>query len=292
MAYNYNTLKTLDGIIGTLFENIVVTMDTYPKAFNDIFDNAVNAVNLINTMMNNNLIISKEEENEIKQDCFNKYLSKCTYQSPDIVSLVDHEHEEWLEKKNSSIKWRQWEKYSAFLETEKKFSKKNIEAIGKLADKIIDRLEDPEKENYIRVKGLLMGEVQSGKTGSFMAVLHKAVDVGWRFLIVLSGVTNDLRHQTQQRINFDFIGYTLSALSDHQNYGIREKIPNYDIFDIEPLTDLGSDFKKNCSGKILKNDSKKVYILVCKKNAGVLKYLLTWLGGEKSTPQKIKIAEK
>ncbi len=286
MAYNnYYTLKILDGIIGAKFEKIDVTMDTYPKEFNDIFDEAVKFIN----QMKDIPIVSKEEENEIKQDYFNKYLSKCTYQSPDIVSLVDHEHEEWLEKKNSSIKWRQWEKYSAFLETEKKFSKKNIEAIGKLADKIIDRLEDPEKENYIHVKGLLMGEVQSGKTGSFMAVLHKAVDVGWRFLIVLSGVTDDLRHQTQQRINFDFIGYTLSALSDHQNCGIREKILNYDIFDIEPLTDLGSDFnKENCSGKILKNDSKKVYILVCKKNASILKNLLTWLGVEKSTPTKFQ----
>ena len=55
----------------------------------------------------------------------------------------------------------------------------------------------PINASYIKVKGLLMGEVQSGKTSTYMAVLHKAIDVGWRFIIVLSGMTDDLRFQPQ-----------------------------------------------------------------------------------------------
>ena len=271
-----------DSHLDYLFKDLEVTLDTYPLVFEQKYGEVLKQISPILKSTN----VTDDDLNDLKNDCFNKFQNKCSFQSSEIISLVDPDHKEWLKEKTASIKWNQWNAYSNYLKTEKKFNQKNVDAIGDLADKIIDRIEDPEKDTEIKVKGLLMGEVQSGKTGSFMAVLHKATDVGWRFIIVLSGLTDDLRFQTQQRINSDFIGYTLSEREDHQNCGIREVSEHYDFINFEPLTTLHKDFSQNQLSKILKNQEKSVYIAVCKKNSRILNNLLKWLGGDPDSPQK------
>ena len=41
--------------------------------------------------------------------------------------------------------------------------------------------------------------MQSGKTANYTAVMAKAADAGYGFFIVLSGLHNNLRRQTQVR---------------------------------------------------------------------------------------------
>jgi len=69
--------------------------------------------------------------------------------------------------------------------------------------KVGDILANPELE---RVYGLVVGYVQSGKTAHFTGVMARAIDLGYTFIIVLSGVLNDLRRQTQIRLVKDIIG--------------------------------------------------------------------------------------
>lgn len=271
-----------DSHLDFLFKDQDVTLDTYPIVFEQKYGEVLKQISPILKSVN----VTDDDLNDLKNDCFNKFQNKCSFQSSEIISLVDPNHKEWLQEKSSSIKWNQWDAYSNYLKTEKKFNSQYVDAIGELSNKIIDRIEDPEKNAEIKVKGLLMGEVQSGKTGSFMAVLHKATDVGWRFIIVLSGLTDDLRFQTQQRINSDFIGYTLSEREDHQNCGIREVSEHYDFINFEPLTTLHKDFSQNQLSKILKNQEKSVYVAVCKKQSIILNNLLKWLGGDPDSPQK------
>jgi hypothetical protein len=71
-----------------------------------------------------------------------------------------------------------------------------------------------------RRKGLVVGYVQSGKTANFMGVIAKAADAGYRLFIVLSGVTNKLRRQTQDRFDTDLLGRDRSkwiSLTTDQN---------------------------------------------------------------------------
>ena len=57
-----------------------------------------------------------------------------------------------------------------------------------------------------------LGFVQSGKTANFTATIAKAADAGYRIFIVLSGVHNSLRRQTQLRIDEQLV-ITASAMA-------------------------------------------------------------------------------
>lgn len=65
---------------------------------------------------------------------------------------------------------------------------------------------DPASADIYQARGLVVGHVQSGKTTNFTAVIAKAIDAGYRLIIVLSGTTNLLRNQTQRRLDMQLVG--------------------------------------------------------------------------------------
>ena len=109
----------------------------------------------------------------------------------------------------------------------------------------------------IRTKGLVLGYVQSGKTTNFMGVMAKAADSGYRLFIVLSGITDNLRSQTQQRVDESLLG-------DHPENWYR-------------LTDLDRDFAIEGNAANLLNDRSKRLIAVVKKNGFRLRRLKDWI---------------
>ena len=63
-----------------------------------------------------------------------------------------------------------------------------------------------QRDNQLVGYGLVVGYVQSGKTGHFSGLISRAIDEGFTFIIVLSGILNDLRRQTQLRLHKDVFG--------------------------------------------------------------------------------------
>ena len=118
----------------------------------------------------------------------------------------------------------------------------------------------PPGAGTIRTKGLVLGYVQSGKTANYTAVIAKAADAGYRFFIVLSGLNNALRNQTQKRLNRDLIA---------QN-------PEQWI----TLTEAARDFRENTNVNSFLSDHQTMKVLgVVKKHKGRLERLLHWLRG-------------
>ena len=72
--------------------------------------------------------------------------------------------------------------------------------------KVVAHLPNPHGHEEYHCRGLVLGYVQSGKTTNFTAVIAKAADAGYRFFIVLSGIHNALRQQTQDRLNDAALG--------------------------------------------------------------------------------------
>lgn len=70
---------------------------------------------------------------------------------------------------------------------------------------ILDGCGDPEISTPFLHKGLVVGKVQSGKTGNFAGVINAAFDVGYNGVIVFSGLTNKLRDQTRDRLKSDVV---------------------------------------------------------------------------------------
>jgi hypothetical protein len=85
-------------------------------------------------------------------------------------------------------------------------SGKVIKEVSKSSERILGKLGDPTSDRTFYVKGLVVGEIQSGKTGNFNAVINRAIDSGYSLIIVLSGIIEDLRRQTQLRIENDVVG--------------------------------------------------------------------------------------
>lgn len=55
---------------------------------------------------------------------------------------------------------------------------------------------------------MIIGDVQSGKTATYTGLICKAADAGYKVVILLAGITESLRQQTQERIDEGIIGYT------------------------------------------------------------------------------------
>ncbi len=71
---------------------------------------------------------------------------------------------------------------------------------------MVERLTDPTRVEVKQTKGLVVGYVQSGKTANFTGVIAKAIDAGYRLVIVMTGTIEILRAQTQRRIDMELMG--------------------------------------------------------------------------------------
>lgn len=76
-----------------------------------------------------------------------------------------------------------------------------LEDLDESSTKVVANLPNPHGAESYQCRGLVLGYVQSGKTTNFTAVIAKAADAGYRLFIVLSGIHNALRWQTQDRLN-------------------------------------------------------------------------------------------
>ncbi|MET8651007.1 Z1 domain-containing protein [Nocardia aurea] len=98
-----------------------------------------------------------------------------------------------------------WPSYRKLLE-QKKWPEEAIAGLDAATDSVVERLADPTRADSYQSKGLVVGYVQSGKTANFTGVIAKAVDAGYRLVIVLGGTLNLLRAQTQRRLDMELVG--------------------------------------------------------------------------------------
>jgi len=191
------------------------------------------------------------------------------------VSLVDNEayhDEEWVYKRD--IEWTYSDAYEGYLRGEK-WQPSLVQKLSDVGSKILGQLQDPTSEGSWNRRGLVIGHVQSGKTANYMGVIAKAADAGYKFIIVIAGIHNNLRKQTQERIDEGFIGRS----SDPENRVAIGVGRNHDYPCPATLTNINEDFSKNTAAKSgwKINDFGKPIILVIKKNVRTLEALHKWL---------------
>lgn len=196
----------------------------------------------------------------------------------DIGALFESEdYKPWLENRQGDIQekngWYYWERYRKHLLTTKNFPPNIVRRLDEITDKILDRLEDPAKEGAWARRGLVVGHVQSGKTANYAGVICKAADAGYQVIIVLAGLLNSLRDQTQERLDSDFMGFC-TRMKDYVGASRFDKSrrPIYFTTSIE-------DFKKqtaNSFGMELDAVNEPV-LFVLKKNRSTLENLHKWL---------------
>lgn len=119
--------------------------------------------------------------------------------------VISDEHREWYSTTEFHGREWYWPKYQDLL-SEKGWPAEAISAVDDASGKVVERLADPSDPVVYQSRGLVVGHVQSGKTANFTGVIAKAMDAGYRLVIVLSGTLNLLRAQTQRRLDMELVG--------------------------------------------------------------------------------------
>jgi len=216
------------------------------------------------------------------QTARNEFISVNPIEINPSGSLVKDGFRSWLTPERKKRMPRDYiERYLRLLKDNDR-SEKVIAEIERTSEEILERLGDPKSSSSFYTKGLVVGNVQSGKTGNFNAVINRAIDAGYSLIIVLSGIMEDLRSQTQDRIDSDVVGEgVVDKTTDRKGEKGVGKIRRFgeqgdpNVRQIVSITSYKSDFKKTVKESDFSLNNKN--ILVCKKNTGVLKNLLIWL---------------
>ena len=178
----------------------------------------------------------------------------------------------WTAVEKQKIEKFYWERYKNHLSNS--FPPDVIKAIDADTDVVMDNIENPSVNKFSRY-GMVVGHVQSGKTANYSALVCKAADVGYKFIVVIAGGINNLRNQTQVRMNESFIGQDKGV---QVGAGIgntrKEKLPI-------SLTTADIDFNKhdadkNSQGLNFDNISVPILIVI-KKNTNTLTNVISWL---------------
>ena len=195
------------------------------------------------------------------------------------VLIEEKKHERWFLSKKSKLEMKYWNRYKKYLLADKGFSVSVVNTMDDVLDTLTDLLGDPTRDIMYARKGLIIGDVQSGKTANYTGLICKAVDSGYKVIVLLTGTIERLRQQTQQRIDEGFVGARSDSLmKQDENYVVG--VGKYDL-SVRPmvLTSTIDDFKQQNANNLnfdLRNINGPV-IFVIKKNSSVLKRLNKWL---------------
>ena len=195
----------------------------------------------------------------------------------------------WFHLVEDSTKTYFFDRYVEYLRQEN-FPESVLDQMRKTSRRILSLAANPFAPGE-KKKGLVVGDVQSGKTANYLALINLACDFGYRIVVLLAGMTDSLREQTQGRIDEGFIGAASATIGgDVVHIGVGER--NDEIFAI-PLTNTDQDFVKYIQSNLnaTPKDFNKPIILVVKKNGSVLKRVREWLKPDLIRAQSVLIID-
>ncbi|MGW1326602.1 Z1 domain-containing protein [Streptomyces antibioticus] len=188
------------------------------------------------------------------------------FKEPGTV-VISKDFEAWYGAENAAARSFYWSAYEQLLR-DKGWPDSAVSSLDEATHSVVERLSDPSREDAFGARGLVVGYVQSGKTANFTGVAAKAIDAGYRLVIVLGGTLNLLRTQTQRRLDMELIGQeNILRGADPSNpsalvgvdYQDDEDWPRKFVshggrpstlgsFDIERLTTRSDDYRRLLNG--------------------------------------------
>lgn len=200
-------------------------------------------------------------------------------------------HLEWLAEAKANRPWEFWDRYRRYLEDVKGMPREVVRQLDRTTDRILKRVEDPQRPGAWRRSGLVVGQVQSGKTGNYVGLVCKAADAGYKLVVVLAGTHNSLRSQTQLRVDEGLLGFDTQyqQRSDEEKSDSRigaGAIPGAPRLKIASLTTSAEtgDFKRAVANNTGLPIGDFPVVLVVKKHRGILGYLRRWIVEVEGSP--------
>lgn len=193
-------------------------------------------------------------------------------------------HQSWLPGRRASTDFFYWDRYKRYLEQEKHWNPRVTATLDRVSDEILDLMGDPQQREPFLVRGLILGDVQSGKTANYTALANKAADTGYRVIIILAGMLENLRKQTQGRLDKECAGIRSDYYLDPKAATVKKNTA-VGVGQIDKRKKIASftSVTKDFSSDVLKSNSLSLssisdpVVLVVKKNKKILQNLITWL---------------
>ncbi|QNE42033.1 endonuclease (plasmid) [Hymenobacter sp. NBH84] len=204
-----------------------------------------------------------------------------------ILDGDDPEHKTWLFGSRGNIDWKFWKRYEDYLEQQVKLPVDTINNLDKLTNDVLDRITNPKQQGPWDRRGMVVGHVQSGKTGNYTGLICKAADAGYRVIIVLTGLHSSLRSQTQYRLDEGFLGRDTKKERAYHPGGNGTDVIGAGLIRPTPSAQSVTTSAENgdfnagaatASGVTIKGSDP--VLIVVKKNGSVLNNLLRWLGAQ------------
>ena len=234
--------------------------------------------------------LNKDEKELLFQELSNYFIADINYDNDLIliergVMIFDPKrHIDWNNENNKRFYWKKQREFlmrTLGKRTDNKNASEIINSIDFETSEILTQMENPLRLEFDS-RGLVVGYVQSGKTANFTALISKSVDAGYRFIIVLAGVHDELRQQTQIRIDRELTGHNnLNLEGDFIEWNDLESPKRW-----RSLTAAGYlDGKETgeFSGKGIDKfkdeflSTEKPVIAIVKKNVRIMDRLIKWI---------------
>lgn len=245
----------------------------------------------IDTYINQAIMLSKLDcDNATKTRLFidMEYEYKIVHNKGQVIFNNYDEKREWysnMEIQNNLF----WSRYKDYLINHSSISRISINLLDDVTlPDIMNCLGNPndalDKPRLRR--GLIIGDVQSGKTATYTGLICKAADAGYKVVILLTGITENLRRQTQERIDEGIVGITLKKEGKIEKYPrVGVGLDNKQIR-ATSVTSTLNDFVGNCNKITMSLANNSLVLFVIKKNVSVLQRLYSWLGEQNIDSRK------
>ncbi|MQA35914.1 Z1 domain-containing protein [Modestobacter roseus] len=194
--------------------------------------------------------------------------SSTTIQVLEPGALSEGGPREWFDGYDPSrgYYWRRQRDYLAHEVGRKDFE---LDSLDRASNKVLSHLEDPRSPEGFAIRGLVVGHVQSGKTQNFSALIAKSADAGYKIVIVLSGLHNSLRQQTQRRLERDLGRENVPGVGEPEAGKRWQWMTGGEIWgDFEP---------RGVNAAILQGNEQVIFVV--KKNKTRLERLNGWMQG-------------
>lgn len=200
-----------------------------------------------------------------------------TFVGDESVLRADDGHLPWVNQRRDGIRWKFWERYRSFL-IRRQLPQPAINSLNRVTDRILDLLGDPASNRPFDRRGMVVGDVQSGKTGNYTGLICKATDAGYKVIVVLTGLNNNLRSQTQIRLDEGFIGKISVPIGEEGSrvIGTGQIDPSATVDWATNRTEKG-DFNWKTMSQFGVHPGGRPLLLVVKKNSSVLNGVLEWI---------------
>ncbi len=273
-----DTLEQYSSSINTLFTVLYATLQGKKVPHSDV----VQKVKQLYPVILPDLI-AVSEHNAIVKAVVDRYESEVGIQTfdPEFLDL-SRETKYWLYKEKDRVTHPFFDRYKLYLSKDG-FEEKVINNIEISCERILARCANPKTTATTeRKKGLVVGDVQSGKTANYLGLINMAYDYGYRIVVLLAGTTNSLREQTQKRTDSGVIGAKSDSIGNTIEF-LGVGLNTNEHFAV-PFTNQVNDFKKfvqkNLNVAIA--DINKPVVLVVKKVKSVLESVAERLQSELS----------